>query len=40
VDQPFVLRDFGLQEIDAVPREQLDGVLWFEAIDPPVFIDP
>jgi erythromycin esterase len=40
MDQEFVFRDFGLTDITAVPREQMDGVLFFESVDPPTFIDP
>jgi erythromycin esterase len=40
IDQEFVFRDFGLEEVHAVPREQMDGVLFFESIDPPTFVDP
>lgn len=40
MDQEFVFRDFGLEDVRAVPREQMDGVLFFESVDPPTFIDP
>lgn len=40
MDQPFEYRDFGLDAVRAVPREQMDGVLYLDAIDPPAFIDP
>ena len=40
MDQEFVFRDFGLDDILAVPRQQMDGVLFFESVDPPTFVDP
>ncbi len=40
MDQEFVFRDFGLDDVYAIPREQMDGVLFFESVAPPVFIDP
>jgi len=40
MDQEFVLREWGVNEIHLVPREQMDGVLFFDTINPPVFIDP
>jgi erythromycin esterase len=40
MDQEFVFRDFGLEDVHAVPREQMDGVLFFESVDPPTYFDP
>ena len=40
IDQEFVFRDFGLEDVFAVPREQMDAVLFFESVEPPTFVDP
>ncbi len=40
IDQEFVFRDFGLEDIHAIPCEQMDGVLFLESVDPPAFVDP
>jgi erythromycin esterase len=40
MDQEFVFRDWGVNDLHGVPREQMDGVLFFDAVDAPTFIDP
>ncbi len=40
MDQEFVFRDWGVNDLHGVPREQMDGVLFFDEVDPPTFIDP
>jgi len=40
MDEEFVFRDFGINDLHGVPREQMDGVLFFDAVNPPSFIDP
>ncbi len=40
MDQEFVFREYGRTDIHGVPREQMDGVLFFDAVHPPAFIDP
>jgi erythromycin esterase-like protein len=40
MDQEFVFREWGIDDLHGVPREQMDGVLFFDAVNPPTFIDP
>lgn len=40
MDSEFAFRDFGLSVVRAVPRAQMDGVLYVDAVTPPVFFDP
>jgi len=40
MDREFVFRSFGVNDLHGVPREQMDGVLFFDAVNPPTFIDP
>lgn len=40
MDREFVFRDYGINYLQGVPREQMDGVLFFDAVNRPDFIDP